>query len=91
MYFILYDFVQNSPAFVQKNHQIMYGETLDFQSQSQECNIKCLIGKSFFAVNLPLNIFRATIANTDTENLKSLHTLFNTYFYQIIWSKLFKI
>ena len=42
-------------------------------------NIKCLIGKSIFAVNLPLKLFHATVANTDTRSLKSLHTLFYTY------------
>ena len=43
-------------------------------------NIKYPIGKSIFAVNLPLKLFRATVANADTESLKSLHTLFDTYF-----------
>ena len=42
-------------------------------------NIKCPIGKSFFAVNLPLKLFRATVANADTKSLKSLHTLFDMY------------
>ena len=32
-----------------------------------------------FAVYLPLKIFRATVANTDTGSLKSLPTLFDTY------------
>ena len=41
-------------------------------------NIKWLIGKSIFAVNLPLKLFRATVVNTDTGSLKSLHTLFDT-------------
>ena len=39
---------------------------------------KCLIWKSIFAVNSPLKLFRATIANTDTRSLQSLHTLFDT-------------
>ena len=30
-------------------------------------------------VNLPLKLFRATVTNTDTGSLKSLHTLFDTY------------
>ena len=37
-------------------------------------NIKCLIGKSIFAVNLLLKLFRATVAKTDIGSLKSLHT-----------------
>ena len=36
-------------------------------------NIKRPIGKSIFAVNLPLKLFRATVANADIESLKSLH------------------
>ena len=39
-------------------------------------NIKCPIGKSIFAVNLTLKLFRATVANADIGSLKSLHTLF---------------
>ena len=42
-------------------------------------NIKYLIGKSIFAVNLPLKLFPATIANADIGSLKSLHTLFDKY------------
>ena len=42
-------------------------------------NIECPIGKSIFAVNLPFNLCRDTIANADTGSLKSLHTLFDTY------------
>ena len=30
-------------------------------------------------VNLPLNLFRATVADTDTERLRSPHTLFDMY------------
>ena len=45
VYFLSYDFVQISPAACCPNtHQIMYGRL-----------IKCPIGKSIFAVNLPLN------------------------------------
>ena len=54
----------------------MYEEILDNISNG---NIKGPVGKSIFAENLPLQLFRATIANADTENLKSLHTLFDTY------------
>ena len=42
-------------------------------------NIKGPVGKSIFAENLPLHFFHAAIANADTESLKSLHTLFDTY------------
>ena len=42
-------------------------------------NIKAPIGKSIFAVNLTLKLFRATVANADIGNLSSLHTLFDTY------------
>ena len=42
-------------------------------------NIKCPIGKSIFAVNLTLKLFRATVANADIGSWKSLHTLFDTY------------
>ena len=37
-------------------------------------NIKCVIEKSVFAANLPLKLFRATVANADIGSLKSLHT-----------------
>ena len=37
-------------------------------------NIKCPIVKSIFAVNLPLKLFRATVAPADIGSLKSLHT-----------------
>ena len=37
-------------------------------------NIKCPIGKSIFTVNLPLKLFRGTVANADIGSLKSLHT-----------------
>ena len=47
-------------------------------------NIKCPIGKSIFAVNLPLKRFCATVANADIEGLKSLHTLFDKYLDHIL-------
>ena len=47
---------------------------------------------------MPLKRFRATVANADTESLKSLHTLFDTYldhilakFNQILLSEMYKI
>ena len=42
-------------------------------------NIKCPIGKQIFAVNFPLKLYRATVANADTGSLKSLHTVFDMY------------
>ena len=42
-------------------------------------NIKCPTRKAIFAENAPLKFFRATVANDDTESLKSLHTLFDIY------------
>ena len=42
-------------------------------------NRKCPMGKSIFAINLPLKPFRATVANTKAASLKSLHNLFDTY------------
>ena len=42
-------------------------------------NIKYRIGKSFFAVNLPLKLSPATVANADIGSLRSLHTLFVKY------------
>ena len=41
--------------------------------------LKYPIGKSIFGVNLPLKLFRASVANANTESLKSLHILFDTY------------
>ena len=44
-------------------------------------NVKVSNGKIklFFAVNLKIKLFRATVANSNTGNLKTLHTLFDTY------------
>ena len=42
-------------------------------------NLKGPVGKSVFAENLPLQLFHATVANAETERLKSLNTLFDTY------------
>ena len=39
-------------------------------------NIKCPIGKSIFAVILPLKLFRVAVANVDIGNLSpSIHSL----------------
>ena len=55
-------------------YQIMFGETLDFQCRHQQWEHKMPDRKINFSVNLPLNLFRATVANVDIESPKSLHT-----------------
>ena len=45
----------------------MYGETLDFLCQHN------------FAAHLSLKLFRATVANAETESLKPLHKSFDSY------------
>ena len=40
--------------------------------------------KLIFAENLPLKLFRATVANADILSLKSLHKLLNTYLDHIL-------
>ena len=49
-------------------------------------NIKCPIGKSIFAVNLLLKLFRAIVANADMYigSPKSLHTLLDEYWDHIL-------
>ena len=77
-FFIPYDFVQISPTCGSKYLSNSACRDLRFVSV-RNGNIKCLFGKSIFAVNLPLKLYRATVVNTDTGCLKSLHTLFDTY------------
>ena len=55
----------------------IHGETLDSNVSINNGNIKYLSGKSIFAVNLPLKLFPATVADADIGSLKSLHTLFD--------------
>ena len=62
-----------------------------------DSNIKCPIRKAIFAVKLPLEFFRATVANAKTGSLKSLHTLFETYLVtcwwnlnQFVWFEMYK-
>ena len=62
----------------------MYGETLDFQCQVSNGNVKYPIGKSIFSVNLPLKLFPATDANADIGNLKSLHIFLWKWLYHIL-------
>ena len=42
------------------------------------------MGKSIFAVNLPLKLFRATIANADIGSLKSFHTFLLKCLYHML-------
>ena len=42
-------------------------------------NIKYPIGKSIFAVNLPLKLSPTTVTNADIGSQKSLHTFFDEY------------
>ena len=63
----------------------MYGGTLDFQCQHiSNGNIKYPIGKSIFAVNLPLQLFPAIVANSDIKRLKSLHTFLKKCLYYML-------
>ena len=52
----------------------MHGETLEFDVSISNGNIKYLIGKSIFAVNLLLKLFCVTLANADMGSSKFLHT-----------------
>ena len=71
-----YDFVQISPACGPNTYQIIYEETSkDYSTTNVSVsngNIKRQIGKSIFAVDLPLERFRSTFANADTGSKKSL-------------------
>ena len=68
--FLSYDFVQ-----IQKRMERFYTSDVSVSNG----NIKGLVGKSIFAENLPLQLFHSTVANADTESLRPLHTLFDTY------------
>ena len=46
--------------------------------------MKCRIGKSIFTVNLPLKLFRATVAIADIGSLKSLHTFLKKTLYHML-------
>ena len=65
-----------------KDQSFVYFVSRDFVHISPACGpntYQIMHGETldFFAVNLPLKLFRTTVANT--ESLKSLHTLFHTY------------
>ena len=53
----------------------MYGVTLDFNVSVSNGNLNTRSENQFF----PLKLFLATVANANTECLKSLHTLFDMY------------
>ena len=55
----------------------MYGEI--FKVSMSNGNMKYPIGKSIFAVKLPLKLFPTTFANADIGSLKSFHKLFDKY------------
>ena len=80
-----YDYVKISPACGPNTYQIMYEETLHLQCQhSQNGSIKCPIGKPIFAVNLPLKLFRDTVANVDIGSLNCLHTFLKKCLYHML-------
>ena len=47
-------------------------------------NMKYPIEKAFFAVNFPLKLFPATVANADIGSLKSLHTFLKQCLYHML-------
>ena len=47
-------------------------------------NIKCLSGKSIFAVNLVIKLFPATVGNADIGSAKSLHTFRKKCLYHML-------
>ena len=67
-----YSFVQISTACGTNTYQIRRGKTFDVGISNS--NIKYNIGKSIFAVNLPLKVLHVTTANGDIGSLKSMCT-----------------
>ena len=61
-------------TFKQHVVQILIQKCIEIHWISNVCisngNAKCPTEKSIFAVNLPLKLFRATVANTDIRSLK---------------------
>ena len=47
-------------------------------------NKKYRIGKSVFALNLPLELFRVTVTNANIGSLNSFHTFFTKYLYMLV-------
>ena len=78
VFFLSHGFVQISLACGSNTYQ-------DFHCQrSRNGSIKCTIRKSNFAVNFPLKLFRATVANANTGSLKFLRSLFETFLDHIL-------
>ena len=73
------NFLQILPACGSNTYQIMYERLLTSNVSIRNGNIKYPIGKSIFAVNLPLKLSPAAVANADSGSPKSLHTLFDKY------------
>ena len=44
-------------------------------------------GKTIFGVNLPSELFRATVVNANTGSLKSLNTIFDTFLDYMLLTK----
>ena len=80
VHFVLCDFVQLSPACGPNTYQKLPNNVwTDFRLYNGY--LKYPIGKSIFAVILPLKLLRAAVANANTN---SLHTLFDTYMDNIL-------
>ena len=80
----LTSFGQKAQNFVISYHTIL------FKFHQYNGNIKCPIGKSIFAVNLPFNLFPYTVANGDT--IWYVYTLTTCWqnLNQIVWFKMYK-
>ena len=53
---------------------------LSMSASAMVLHIEYSIGKPIFGENLPLKLFRATVANADLKSLKSLHTFLKKMF-----------
>ena len=74
-----YVFVQISPACGPNTYQLIMQRLETSNISISNGNMKYPIGKSVFAVSLPLKLSPATVVYVGTGSLKSLHTLFNKY------------
>ena len=69
-----YHFIRISSACRPDTYQICMERLYTFSVSISNDNVKCPIGNSVFAVNLPLKLLRAIVVNADVGSLKSLHT-----------------
>ena len=69
VYSVLCDFVQVSLECGSNTYQIMYGRLKTSNVSVSNDNLKYPIGKPIFAVNLPFELFRATVTNANPESL----------------------